>query len=339
MGSTGTGSTGTESAGIGPAGDGSPWSRFRARVERRGEHRVWTGARTATGTGVVRIGGRLRTVQRAAWEFANGPLPTGARVRACPEEKACVRIGHLRLARPPDTGGGFDSDFDSAPGGGAEVWALPLPAAATPADPGPVSAGPAGSGVLARRQRTRLALTRAAVVLFRERGCEATTVEEIAEAAACSRRTFFRHFRSKEDVMFGDASERLRGIRAELAGARHSPDPVATARQALRTHFLGFGLHSDPELEAECIASWMREPALHRRYAELVLEWEGAVREYLARCWRVDAENDVRCQVVGIALAGVVRAALTAQVAPGGDVEQVIDDGFALLDRGFADLG
>lgn len=73
-------------------------ARFRAKVERRDGHDVWTGASDAKGTGLVRIDGRLRTVQRAAWEFAHGPLSPSQRVIACPDKKACVRIDHLRLA-------------------------------------------------------------------------------------------------------------------------------------------------------------------------------------------------------------------------------------------------
>lgn len=49
------------------------------------------------GVGMVRIDGKLRTVQRAAWEFAYGPLPEGARVNTCATERACVRIDHLSL--------------------------------------------------------------------------------------------------------------------------------------------------------------------------------------------------------------------------------------------------
>lgn len=74
--------------------------RFRAKVDERGDHDMWTGARDASGTGLVRIDGRLRTVQRAAWEFAHGPLAAGERVLACVENKACVRASHLRLAAP-----------------------------------------------------------------------------------------------------------------------------------------------------------------------------------------------------------------------------------------------
>ena len=48
--------------------------------------------------GMVRIDGKLRTVQRAAWEFAYGPLPPGARVNTCANERACVTVAHLSLS-------------------------------------------------------------------------------------------------------------------------------------------------------------------------------------------------------------------------------------------------
>lgn len=43
--------------------------------------------------------------------------------------------------------------------------------------------------------------------LFLSRGFEATSVPHIAEAAGISRSTFFRQFRSKEDVVFADHDE------------------------------------------------------------------------------------------------------------------------------------
>ena len=74
--------------------------RFEAKVDRSGEHHLWTGAKTAAGFGQVRIAGRLRTTAQVAWELANGPIPPGARVVGCPHDPACVHIEHLGL----DTG-------------------------------------------------------------------------------------------------------------------------------------------------------------------------------------------------------------------------------------------
>src|SRR5688572_28325401 len=81
--------------------------RFRAKVERRGGHDVWTGSRDERGVGMVRIDGKLRTVQRAAWEFAHGPLEPVVRVNTCAVERACVTVALLslspRAATPPTT--------------------------------------------------------------------------------------------------------------------------------------------------------------------------------------------------------------------------------------------
>src|SRR5512133_1110731 len=52
-----------------------------------------------------------------------------------------------------------------------------------------------------KQQVVRDALSAAAEELFLARGFEAVTVEEIARAAGVSRRTFFRYYESKEEVM------------------------------------------------------------------------------------------------------------------------------------------
>jgi AcrR family transcriptional regulator len=67
----------------------------------------------------------------------------------------------------------------------------------------------------------RSALALAAMNLFVEQGFEKTTVDEIAEAAGVGRRTFFRYFRSKEDVVFPGHGERL----AEVVDRLEAADP------------------------------------------------------------------------------------------------------------------
>ncbi|GAA4881332.1 TetR family transcriptional regulator [Saccharopolyspora cebuensis] len=76
------------------------------------------------------------------------------------------------------------------------------------------------------RRRVRGELALAALDLFAEQGFEATTVDHIAEAAGISRRTFFRYFRSKEDVVFPSHDERLGEVVDLLDGADPTADPL-----------------------------------------------------------------------------------------------------------------
>lgn len=79
----------------------------------------------------------------------------------------------------------------------------------------------------------RRALFEAAMELFRERGFDGTTVEDIAARAGFSRATFFNHFGSKAAVLrsFG---ERFAGVmEATLAAARPGTPPLERLRRVL----------------------------------------------------------------------------------------------------------
>ena len=73
--------------------------RFEAKVDRSGDHHLWTGSKKPDGTGKLKVDGTTVTARRVAWELVNGPVPAGGEVKACPAAKACVRVEHLSLAR------------------------------------------------------------------------------------------------------------------------------------------------------------------------------------------------------------------------------------------------
>ena len=102
------------------------------------------------------------------------------------------------------------------------------------------------------RERTRAAtakeIERAAMALFEERGCAATTVADIAEAAGVSVRTFFRYFPSKEDVVFVDSEKQLAALRQEVLDAARHGSEVEVLRTAVRA--LARNLQRDPEAAA-----------------------------------------------------------------------------------------
>lgn len=84
-----------------------------------------------------------------------------------------------------------------------------------------------------KQQVVRTALSAAAEELFLSRGFEKTTVEQIARTAGVSRRTFFRYYASKEDVMV-ERSDRLGELLlAELAARPLDEPPLLAIRNAL----------------------------------------------------------------------------------------------------------
>ena len=81
-----------------------------------------------------------------------------------------------------------------------------------------------------KRTRTRLMIQTEAMRLFERHGYEQTTVEQIAEAAAISPRTFFRYFPTKEDVVLWDEYDPLA---VEIFASRPAHESLADALRAV----------------------------------------------------------------------------------------------------------
>lgn len=127
---------------------------------------------------------------------------------------------------------------------------------------------------------TRAAIEQVAFALFDRQGFERTTVEDIARAAGIGRRTVFRYFASKNDIVWGDWEIALAGMRRHLA-AQAADAPLA---EVLRDAVVAYN-----QLPAE-------EIPRHRKRMELVLhvpalqahstirynEWRQVVAEYVA---------------------------------------------------------
>src|SRR6476646_9711899 len=78
-----------------------------------------------------------------------------------------------------------------------------------------------------RHQQTRTAIADVALALFIERGFTETTMEDVADVAGVSRRTVYRHFPSKDDLVFEQPRRWLAHFDAEIA-VRH-PDETLRA--------------------------------------------------------------------------------------------------------------
>src|ERR1019366_449983 len=83
-----------------------------------------------------------------------------------------------------------------------------------------------------QKAKTRAAIQHQALRLFREQGYEATTIEQIAEAAQVVPSTCFRYFPAKEDLVLTDDYDPL--IIEAFGAQPPGLGPVEAVRRALR---------------------------------------------------------------------------------------------------------
>jgi AcrR family transcriptional regulator len=77
-------------------------------------------------------------------------------------------------------------------------------------------------------------LEQAALDLFGERGFEQTKVEDIATRAGLTKRTFFRHYADKREVLFGAGAEFQQAFVDSLAAAPASATPLEAVAISLQ---------------------------------------------------------------------------------------------------------
>jgi AcrR family transcriptional regulator len=208
------------------------------------------------------------------------------------------------------------------------------------------STPPATAPPVSLRERKKLAtrrlLRRAALELVAERGLANVTVEDIAQAAEVSPRTFFNYFPSKEAVLFGGDPERAAELRERVA----SEAPGKPALDALR-----LVLAQDAEAMADELrslggnpADWVRrmkvartDPHVRAAHAAQMAMIERAIAEGLAARLGADLETDPYPGVLAAAAVSMVRACLTFWAGSSGasSLGQLIDEAFMALAAGF----
>jgi AcrR family transcriptional regulator len=136
------------------------------------------------------------------------------------------------------------------------------------------------SAVTSPAAADRTAVISAALELFHEQGFEATSVDQIARAAAVSRSTFFRQFGGKEDVVFADHEVLLDEVRTLLDETPHD-DPFTAVCEAAAHVFRHFA--ADPVVARRRYEIVRRVPALREREIVTVFRYERIFDEHLRR--------------------------------------------------------
>ncbi|CAM2938352.1 TetR/AcrR family transcriptional regulator [Skermania piniformis] len=124
----------------------------------------------------------------------------------------------------------------------------------------------------------RLNVVDAALQLFAEQGYESTSVDAIAAAAGISRRTLFRQFRSKDDVVFADLEILLGRTRDYLHDDEHA-DPWLAICAAAMLVYRGYTAEAERARQRYQVVRTV--PVLREREIVMVRRYERLFVEYL----------------------------------------------------------
>jgi AcrR family transcriptional regulator len=164
-----------------------------------------------------------------------------------------------------------------------------------------------------------------ALRLFAEKGYAQTTVEEIADAAAISPRTFFRYFPTKEDVVLWDEYD---PEAAELLAARPSAEPVAeSCRAIIRETLAGLLGRDSAELLAR-VRLLSSVPELRARFLEMQASWLSSTEiqdsDLVAALARRHVADDRQLRVIVAALSAAVTIAIDEWQRDGGKSDLLV---------------
>jgi len=181
-----------------------------------------------------------------------------------------------------------------------------------------------------KRQVVRQEIGRAAWLLFAKQGYEATTVDELARAAGVGRRTFFRYFSSKEDVVVGTSDALAEDFLAAYAERPRDEAPIDSIRHAL-------GPVIEPRLadteEARAIIRLLREsPTLRRALLARHARMEERLAALVARRSGADRRKDPTPALVAFVARAIMDTAFNVWY------DQRRTDGAALVDELFRRL-
>jgi AcrR family transcriptional regulator len=194
----------------------------------------------------------------------------------------------------------------------------------------------------ANRERIRGDLAAAAIRLFEEYGFDEVTVDEVAEAAGVSRRTLFRHFATKSDIVFADHPERIRRLEAYLSAASPFVSPVDVVIGAAEATIQSFADPADFFLARHRLLKIT--PELRFREQAYGLKYTQVLSRYLRRRFldsNVPVDDiDVLSDTLGAGVVTVVNRAQRTWAASGGEIDPKVatSAGLRVLRRAFGPI-
>ncbi len=189
-----------------------------------------------------------------------------------------------------------------------------------------------------RRQATRDALRKVALARFADRGFDNVTAAEVAEEVGVTERTFYRHFPTKESVLFQDYETRLDWL-ADALARRPSTESIFDSVLAAVSNFpYDMEIVNQAALLRSSVISGERIAA-HLRVVQS--SFAAVISEFIRVRHSDYSDIDLLAAVAGNALAGALVAAVE-EWGKGGraqDVDAMVERSIEIVRSGLEPLG
>ena len=182
-----------------------------------------------------------------------------------------------------------------------------------------------------RSQATKEALRRVALARFAKDGFASVTVSQLAEEAGVTERTFFRHFPTKEAVLFADYETHLEWL-AEALARRPASESLFDAVMASVGSF-------PHDLEVVRQAALLRASLIGERAAGhlrvVQASFAAVITDFVRKRY---ADSDLAAEVAGAALAAALVVAVESWGRGGcvDDLGRIVLESVELVRSGLA---
>jgi len=188
-----------------------------------------------------------------------------------------------------------------------------------------------------KRRATRDALRQTALQRFGDRGFDDVTVAEIAAEVGVTERTFYRHFPTKEAVLFQDYQNRLDWFAAALEVRPKSESVFDAVRAAVRSFPHDIEIVRQAAMLRTSLISGDRV-ADHLRVVQA--SFAAVITDFVRDRRSGDPDIDLLAAVAGTAIAAALVSAVEVWGLGGcaEDVDLVVSRAMALVESGLAPL-
>ena len=175
-----------------------------------------------------------------------------------------------------------------------------------------------------------------AFALFRERGFDNTTMEDIAEAVGVGRRTLFRYYPSKNDIPWGRFD-------AGLVSLQHNLDAIpgdVPVLDAVQRAVVEFNRLEPGEIgqHRQRMTLLLRTPALLAHSVHRYAEWRSVVADFAARRYGLKPDDQLPRTVGHVSLALSLSAYEQWLREPRSDLSVLLESTAVILRAYVADM-